>query len=114
MSTGFALLFRCKEVYPVNRKQHESPLTKGGTLAWLTEDDGYWWGNTFSEYGRGISRSNIPHDVVLFKTREEAEAARPKVLKHIGPWYVKPDGHFEIVEVRQKFKQIPDGYEEAK
>jgi hypothetical protein len=114
MSAGFAILFRCKEVYPVGRKPHDTPLTARGTLAWLTEDEGYWWGDTFSEYGRATSRTNIPRNVVMFETREKAEAAKPEIMEHIGPWFVKPDGWFEIVEIRQKFKQVTDGYEAVK
>ncbi len=114
MSAGFALLFRCQAVYPVNRKAHEAPLTEGGTMAWLTDSDGYWIGETFSQYGRAISRTNIPPETILFESREHAAAQWSCSRDHIGPWYVKPDGHFEIVEVRQKFKQVPDGYEEVK
>lgn len=113
LKEGFAVLFKCKEA----KASDGSIMTEEGNPAWLTEDDGYWWGKPFSEfYSPKVSRTSLPHDVIVFKTREEAERQFKEARKgnHIGPWYYRPGKEFEIIEIRQKFKTVPDGYEEVK
>jgi hypothetical protein len=95
----------------------KSVMTAAGTPAWLTENDGYWWGTPFyKHYVTQISRDNPPNDVVVFSTREEAsrrfEDARRQ--RNIGPWYYEPSKEFEVIAVKRKYRQIPDGYETVK
>lgn len=113
----FAIVFTCKLVMPVGARPFERALTEEGEQAWLIESDGYRWGETFRTCPSVIDRQHIPGSVILFDSREAAEATFHKIKtkeSRIGPWYVKPRGEFEIIEVRQKFKQVPDGYEEVK
>jgi hypothetical protein len=110
----FAVLFRCKHV-PDFRGD---TMTPGGTYAWLVDNEGYWQGDTFGGF-RNTSRAHIPGNVVMFETREEAEKKWPPFMRgecgiEIGPWWIKPDGWYEIVELKQKFKTVPDGYEAVK
>jgi hypothetical protein len=118
----FAVLFRCKEVLvheSLRNSRVDPVMTKAGMLAWLVDSEGYWCGETFSEYGRRTDRKNIPHNVVTFESREKAEKKWPPFMRGeshgtIGPWWIDPDGWYEIVEIKPKFKQVPDGYEEVK
>jgi len=111
--TQFAILYKCEEAIAHDK----SVMTKKGTPAWLTESEGYWWGQPFSDfYTPKVTRDSPPSSVIVFATREEAieqfKAAREG--NHIGAWYHTPSAEFEVIEVRQKFKQIPDGYEVIK
>ncbi len=105
----FAILFRCKHV-PDFRGD---TMTPGGTFTWLVSEEGYWQGETFGGI-RGTSREKIPGNVVLFDSREQAEKEWTEYREQIGPWWIKPDGRFEVIEVKLKFKQVPDGYEAVK
>jgi hypothetical protein len=106
----FAILFRCKQVNSTLGKS----LTESGTMAWLTDDEGYWWGETFRTCPSIVSRDHAPANAIVFDSIEKAEIAWKQRRTFIGPWFVKPDGHFEVVPVRQKFKQVLDGYEVVK
>lgn len=108
MKTGFAVLFACREA----KTRNGDIMTAEGAPAWLTESEGYWWGKTYRT--PLVDRHNLPEDVVVFATSGEAHQQFKEGMEHIGPWYSAPRNLLEVVAVRQKFKQVPDGYEEAK
>jgi hypothetical protein len=114
MSERFAVIFTCKRhiAHPFKEGPDAKVMTEAGTKAWLTESEGYWWGTTFSEYWP-VNRTSIPRDVVTFGSEEEARRKFKKFKS--GPWYVEHDGSEPtIVRLKQKFKQVPDGFEEVK
>lgn len=51
-------------------------------------------------------------DLATFATRKQAE----KFIKGWGghPWWVVPNGNYEIVEVRPRFVKVQEGWEEVK
>lgn len=88
-----------------------------GALGWLCAGE---WGSEIAEFDRcswkECDRKHIPKNVTKFKTREEAEAYGESTKREpehggFGCWWQKPTGKYEVVEIKQKFKQVPDGYE---
>ncbi|MFM0165702.1 hypothetical protein PQR39_35400 [Paraburkholderia sediminicola] len=112
MTIRYAVIFTLAGALGSDKKPYYPP----GSRAWLTESEGYWLGKTYGACPFLVDRDHPPEDIVTFETGDEASKDFNEAFKgsHIGPWMCKPDGKFEVVPVRQKFKQVPDGYEAVK
>lgn len=96
---SFILKMQCKEI---RSSLNDEIMTREGQWVWITNGE---WGTTS---GNGFF-DKIPGDVLEFESKEKAE----KFTKHWQghPWYYKPNGVWEILEVKPKFKQVQDGWE---
>lgn len=79
--------------------------TKTGERFWIVKGE---WGPSSHQC---LTHPGVPSDVMTWETEEEAEAFAKGWGGH--PWWCKPNGKFEIVKVRPKYKTIKDGYELA-
>ena len=82
-------------------------ITKNGQKFIVTFSEG--WDSSISWNGNINRSSNNPK---LFESIDTATEFARKWKGH--PWYYKPNGKFEIVEVRPVYKQVQDGYEIVK
>ncbi len=94
----FAAKVRCKETLYGDGKV----CTVAGAWCWICRRDGYDEGSTVRE---GV----ISRAVVTFQTRKEAGAYA--AAWEGAPWWWKPDGMFEIVEIETRYVTIPEGYQ---
>jgi hypothetical protein len=82
-------------------------MTTRGELFWVLREPGGWVPATST---RVNVLHGLPHDLLTFSTRAEATAFATEWKGH--PWWCIPIAH-SIIAVRQKFKRVPDGYEEV-
>lgn len=55
------------------------------------------------------THGKIASDAMAFSTREIAEEFAKKWTGH--PWWCKPSGQFEVIEVTPRYRQVIDGYD---
>ena len=79
-------------------------MTKQGTRFLVLETPDGWTVAT-SRYYDG----KIASDAMAFSTREIAEEFAKKWTGH--PWWCKPSGQFEVIEVAPRYRQVIDGYD---
>lgn len=96
----FALIIQSKQVKACGG----SILTEAGKKFLVCNEPSGWIPATGSPF-----TGNIGGDAKIFSSFEEAEWFAKNWQGH--PWYVRPGKRFEVIEVKPKFKQIPDGYE---
>ena len=89
------------------RSEYGKVITKNGQKLLVTFSEG--WDSSSDWNGNINSSSNEPK---LFESIDSATAFARKWEGH--PWYCKPNGNFEIIEVRPVYKQVQDGYEIVK
>jgi len=99
----FVLIIQSKQVKAFDG----SILTEAGQKILVCNEPGGWVPATGSRY-----TGKIEGDAKIFSSKEAATEFAKTWGGH--PWYVVPGKSFEVVEVKQKFKQVPDGYEPIK
>lgn len=102
----------------VTLRANEKMGVRSGALGWVCSGE---WGGEIKEFDRAswngaCDRQNIPSNVRRFETEQAANefSKKTKDATCLGCWWQKPTGKYEVVEIKQKFKQVPDGYEEVK
>lgn len=71
----------------------------------IVSNDTEGWVDATSQTWHGIIRK----DVKIFKTKERAKEF---VQRWEGfPWWCRPNGNFEIIKIRPRYKKVLDGYE---
>ena len=98
----FALIVSSLQV-----KSGKDTMTESGERFLVMVEPEGWVPATSSLY-----KGEIYGGAKLFETAEAAEDFAKTWRGH--PWWVKPGKKFEVIEVRQKFKKVPDGYEPIK
>ena len=66
------------------------------TEGWVEAESIYWNGN-------------FTKDVKTFDTEEEAKEFAQRWEGF--PWWCRPNGNFEIIKIRPRYKKVLDGYE---
>lgn len=99
----FIIKTQCKEA---RSELAEKPITEEGHRVWVCEEEGGWVEATATST---FLYKNPPKDVKTFITSDAAEKFIKKWKGH--PWYHVPNGVYEIIEVKPKYKTIPDGWE---
>jgi hypothetical protein len=77
-----------------------------GQRYWVLEDRDGW---VEASSSRCNNPAVVPGDVRQFKTEEAAAAFAKRWTGH--PWWCSPNGEFEIVKVRPKYRQVLVGWE---
>lgn len=96
----FALIIRSKQV----KTFEGNIITEAGKKILVCNEPGGWVPATSYAYN-----GKIEGNAKIFATAEAATEFAKAWRGH--PWYVVPGKRFEVVEVKQKFKQVADGYE---
>lgn len=99
----FIIKTQCKEA---GSKLNEKPITEEGAWVWVCEEDGGWVEATATST---FLYKNLPKDVKTFPTSDAAEKFIKRWKGH--PWYYVPNDVYQIIEVKPKYKTIPDGWE---
>jgi hypothetical protein len=100
---NYIIKTQCKEA----TSQSGKVMTQEGKLVWVIEEPEGWVPATSSsvEFNNGC----IPKDVLTFDTYKAAELFISQWKGH--PWYVVPNGVYEIIEVVPRMKTIQDGWD---
>ena len=80
-------------------------FTQKGQQFWVLIEPEGWVPATSIRYNE---EDALPSKLKTFKTREAAERFATRWDGH--PWWCKPIS-FKVVEIKEKFKRISDGYE---
>lgn len=89
-----------------------TPLAKEDEEFLVTEEADGWVEATSTSFRWALQVcGGIPGGVKVFDTKEDAEKFAAKWKGH--PWWCKPNGKFEVIEVKPKYNQILVGYERA-
>lgn len=99
----YALIVEGKEALSANG----NIFTTEGEKFWVCNEPDGWVEATGINVNRGDTK--IPGDVKTFKTRVAAEKFAKRWEGH--PWWVNPNGNFEVIEIKPRYKQVRDGYE---
>lgn len=92
---------------------NDSIMTKAGDKFLVTVEPEGWVEATSSQWNGSLRNSNgFPHKPKMFDSREAAEKFAKRWKGH--PWWCRPNGNFDIIEIEPVFKQVPDGYAIAK
>lgn len=87
-----------------------SVITRTGEKMLVTVEPEGWVEATSSRWTGSLNDSDgFPIKAKLFDSAEAATKFAKRWNGH--PWYCKPNGNFEVVEVKPNFKQVLDGYE---
>jgi len=81
-----------------------SVMTPKGAKFIATEDSEGWVEATSSH-----SHGEVPNDAKTFTTLVDAEEFAERWEGH--PWWCRPSGKYEILEVTPRYKQVREGYE---
>jgi len=85
-------------------------LTESGDRFLVVDEPEGWVEATSAAWTGSLNDSNgFPHEPKLFESVGEAAAFAKRWEGH--PWWCKPNGKYEILEMRPAFKQVQDGYE---
>lgn len=86
------------------RSADDTVITRDGDAWWVCIED---W---VEASGRRVSRyENPPEALKTFSTPAEAEAFAKRWTGH--PWYCRPNGKFQVVEVIPRTVRVLDGYD---
>lgn len=91
---GYAVRYECKEVIAKNGEV----VTREGEKTYISKCE---WCLT--------SCYRIDKDLVIFESEERAHEFMKTWKGH--PLYCKPNGNYEVLEVKPVFKQVLTGYE---
>ena len=83
-------------------------VTKNGEKLLVINDPENWVEAT-SRSLNFYKNENLPKDVKTFDSHETAERFAKRWKGH--PWYCKPSGKFEILEIKPVYEQVLKGYE---
>jgi hypothetical protein len=105
----FALIVESGEV---RSQYNDAVITKDGdkflvvidTEGWVEATSSWWDGSLKSSGG-------LPLNLKLFESFDAATEFAKRWGGH--PWYRKPNGNFEVIEVRPVFQQVQVGYDFA-
>lgn len=90
-----------------------SVITQAGDKFLVTIEPEGWVEATSNRWTGSLNSSNgFPVNPKLFDSAEDANKFAHRWKGH--PWYCKPNGSFEVVEVKPKFKQVLDVYQVVK
>ena len=78
----------------------------------VIEPEGWVEATSIRWTGSLKSSGGFPYKPKLFNSSESAAKFAKSWKGH--PWDCKPNGNFEVVEVKEVFKQVHDGYEIVK
>jgi hypothetical protein len=103
----FVLIVESKEA---RSGYDNSVLTKAGDKFLVTIEPEGWVEATSSRWTGSLNESNgFPIRAKLFDSKDAAVKFGKRWKGH--PWYCKPNGNFQVIEVKPIFKQVLDGYE---
>lgn len=81
-------------------------ISREGQWHWIVnEPDGWVWGTSISAHG-----DRVAGDVKTFTTKEAALEGQARWKKDYHPWYGKPNGVYEIVELEPTFQTTQTGW----
>ena len=83
---------------PIMTKEGEKFIVVNQPEGWVEADSRHWSGK-------------VPADAKVFKTPEAAEKFAKRWKGH--PWWVKPNGNFEVIEVEPVFESKFAGYKKS-
>jgi hypothetical protein len=88
----------------------EQVMTRAGDWFWIVkEPEGWVWATSTDASSNG----SIPAAVLTFSTKEKAARCAKKFRNRSHPWWCKPNGIYEIVEVKLVMKEVFSHYERA-
>lgn len=101
MPTVFAIIvtgLEARSGFPCN-----SIVSNAGDRFWVTIEDSVGASSThFRSY------DEVPRHAKTFMSSEVAEKFAKQWKGH--PWWCRPSGEYEIVELHPKYRRVPDGY----
>lgn len=80
-------------------------VTRAGERFWVVKDSDGWVATSTSVGGYP---DHVPDNALLFETASDASAFARLWKGH--PWWVVPDGTFEIVEVEPVYRKVLAGF----
>ena len=104
MAPQYILRIQCKQAgssIPLS-----APLTKEGDWIWVVKEPGNWIEAT--GYRCNSDPEQIPKNVRKFPSPGAAKKFANHWAGH--PWYYKPNGIYEVIQVKQTFEQVHTGY----
>jgi hypothetical protein len=103
----FALIIESAEA---KSEYDNSVMTRTGEKMLVIEDPERWVEATSHYWHSNYNNSEgFPPFTKLFGSVEAATEFAKRWVGH--PWYCKPNGNFEVIEVMPRYKQVLKGYE---
>lgn len=81
-------------------------VSRDGEWRWIVrEPEGWVWATS-----QGGADQGVAGDVKTWQTREAAERATLRWEKEYHPWYGKPNGIYEVVELAPTYRTTQTGW----
>lgn len=99
-------------MYAIRFQTTDCPSTDGtlvskyGDWHWIVVEPEGWVAATSTK-----DSGDVPYDVKTFGTESDAQRFAKYWRTKYHPWYGKPNGTYEFVAIKPKYKQVRDGYE---